>query len=61
MFERHKWPTTQGIAVIILLVISIFSFAFLTENKLTLIPSGDKVTGMAIQENEVTGNMVRIG
>ena len=36
MFEKHKWPTWEGILVIISLIISLFSLGFLTENKIMI-------------------------
>ncbi len=50
MFSRHKWPTFEGITLIIIMIISIVSFAFLTsENKITEIAVGNKVTGNMVK------------
>jgi len=50
MFSKHKWPTFEGIFTILILVISVFSFAFFTS---------DNITGMAV-DNKITGNMIEV-
>ena len=49
MLSTHRWPSFSGIIIVLIMVISVFSFAFLTaDNKITFIPS----------DNSLTGNMV---
>ncbi|MBU1005059.1 MAG: hypothetical protein KJ561_04485 [Nanoarchaeota archaeon] len=51
-FERHRWPTFEGIMMILIVVISVFSFAFFTaDNKVSLFSSSG---------NSITGNMVKV-
>ncbi|MFH1323670.1 MAG: hypothetical protein ABIH64_00330, partial [Nanoarchaeota archaeon] len=50
-FERHRWPTFEGIMMILIVIISVFSFAFITaDNKVSLFSGG----------NSITGNMVKV-
>ena len=51
MFSKRKWPTWEGILVIILLLIAIFSLGFLSEGEVT--GNMVKVTGMAIKEKRL--------
>ena len=44
MFSKRKWPTWEGILVIILLLIAIFSLGFLSEDNIT--GNMVKVTGI---------------
>ena len=48
-FQRHKQPSIEAGIVIILLAVSLITFGFLTENR---------ITGMAV--DDITGNMVKV-
>ena len=62
MFSKHKWPTFEGITLIILMIISVFSFAFFTSGGITGFAAGNKVTGMASggSEADETGEGIKI-
>ncbi len=54
MLQKHKQPSLEAGLLIVLLVISIFSIGFLSENK---------ITGMAVKEEgleKVSGSMVKV-
>ena len=68
MFSRHKWPSFEGIALIIIMVISLFSFVckvfvnFACSKKSffdAFFTSGNKVN-LFSSGNLITGNMVKV-
>ncbi len=57
MLSKHKWPTVEGILLVVVIVISLFSFAFLTsDHKINWISEGNQITGAMVS---VTGMVER--
>ncbi len=70
MFSKHKWPTFSGIILIVIMIISIFSFVYefcrrihmlkKIENFLVAFLTADNNITFIPADNSLTGSMVKV-
>ncbi|MBU1945735.1 MAG: hypothetical protein KKC54_02085 [Nanoarchaeota archaeon] len=67
MFSRHRWPTFEGIMLILIVIISVFSFVYSALLNMlkksffaAFFTADNKVSLFSSSGSSVTGNMVKV-